>query len=52
LLPEVVATLIQRHQTRRRARRTAWQADVKTALPSTVTAARDTTGSVMPDAAG
>jgi conjugative relaxase-like TrwC/TraI family protein len=31
LLPEVVADLIQRHQSRRRARRTAWQAHVKSA---------------------
>jgi hypothetical protein len=31
LLPEVVAEVIQRHEARRRARRTAWQAHVKTA---------------------
>jgi hypothetical protein len=31
LLPEVVAEVIERHQHRRRARRTAWQAHVKTA---------------------
>ena len=31
LLPEVVAEVIQRHEQRRRARRTAWQAHVKTA---------------------
>ena len=31
LLPEVVAEVIQRHQARRRARRTAWQAHVRTA---------------------
>ena len=31
LLPEVVAEVIERHEARRRARRTAWQAHVKTA---------------------
>ena len=31
LLPEVVAEVIQRHDQRRRARRTAWQAHVQTA---------------------
>jgi hypothetical protein len=31
LLPEVVAEVIQRHEARRRARRAAWQAHVKTA---------------------
>jgi hypothetical protein len=31
LLPEVVAEVIERYEHRRRARRTAWQAHVKTA---------------------
>jgi hypothetical protein len=31
LIPEMVAEVIQRHEARRRARRTAWQAHVKTA---------------------
>ena len=31
VLPDVVAEVSQRHETRRRARRAAWQAQVKTA---------------------
>jgi hypothetical protein len=31
LLPEALAEVIQRHQARRRARHTAWQAHVRTA---------------------
>ena len=57
LLPEVVADLFQRHDTRRRARRTAWQLHVRTAEAwraghERMAAAAERTSSVDLDAGG